>query len=101
LIANAHVRRADERSHEEIARVMARAVFDPRPETLQAVGLQDLYARATELGFPTQIIESEHSYKVRPLEGGFLEITTPLDSATVARALARFHAPSGPPPRPA
>jgi signal transduction histidine kinase len=97
LIANAHVRRADERSHEEIARVMARAVFDPRPETLQEVGLQDLYARATELGFPTQIIESEHSYKVRPLEGGFLEITTPLDSATVASAIVRFHGSTVPP----
>ncbi len=91
LIANAHVRRADERSREEIARVMARAVFEPRPATLEAVGLQDLYAKATELGFPTQIIESEHSYKVRPLEGGSLEITTPLDSGDVASAIVRFH----------
>jgi signal transduction histidine kinase len=91
LIASAHVRRADERSCEEIARVMARAVFDPRPRTLEAVGLQDLYARATELGFPTQIIESEHSYKLRPLEGGFLEITTPLDSPIAASAIVRFH----------
>jgi signal transduction histidine kinase len=100
LIANAHVRRADERSHEEIARVMARAVFDPKPETLEAVGLQDLYARATELGFPTQIIESEHSYKVRALEGGFLEITTPLDSATPASAIVRFHGSTVPPVSP-
>ncbi len=91
LIANAHVRRADERSREEIARVMARAVFEPKPATLEAVGLQDLYARATELGFPTQIIESEHSYEVRPLEGGFIEITTPLDSGDVASAIVRFH----------
>ena len=91
LIANAHVRRADERSREEIARVMARAVFDPKPATLEAVGLQDLYARATQLGFPTQIIESEHSYKLRPLEGGFLEITTPLDSPVAASAIVRFH----------
>ena len=91
LIANAHVRRADERSREEIARVMARAVFEPRPATLESVGLQDLYARATELGFPTQVIESEHSYKVRPLEGGFIEITTPLDSGDVASAIVRFH----------
>jgi signal transduction histidine kinase len=91
LIANAHVRRADERSREEIARVMARAVFDPKPTTLEAVGLQDLYSRATELGFPTQIIESEHAYKVRPLEGGFLELTTPLDSTIPASAIVRFH----------
>ncbi|HTV20274.1 MAG TPA: histidine kinase dimerization/phospho-acceptor domain-containing protein, partial [Polyangiaceae bacterium] len=91
LIANAHVRRADERSYEEIARVMARAVFEPRPTTLDAVGLQDLYSRATELGFPTQVIESEHSYKLRPLEGGFLEITTPLDSPVAASAIVRFH----------
>lgn len=91
LIANAHVRRADERSREEIARAMARAVFDPKPATLEAVGLQDLYARATELGFPTQVIESEHSYKRRPLEGGFLEITTPLDSPVAASAIVRFH----------
>ncbi|HKO92398.1 MAG TPA: HAMP domain-containing sensor histidine kinase, partial [Polyangiaceae bacterium] len=91
LIVNAHVRRADERSREEIARVMARAVFEPRPATLEAVGLQDLYTRATELGFPTQVIESEHNYQVRPLEGGFLEISTPLDSAEVASAIVRFH----------
>jgi signal transduction histidine kinase len=91
LIANAHVRRADERSNEEIARVMARAVFEPKPATLEAVGLQDLYARATELGFPTQVIESEHSYQLRPLEGGFVEITTPLDSPQPASAIVRFH----------
>ena len=91
LIANAHVRRADEHSREEIARVMARAVFDPRPATLDEVGLQDLYAKATELGFPTQVVESEHLYQVRPLEGGFLEITTPLDTGVVASAIVRFH----------
>jgi signal transduction histidine kinase len=91
LIANAHVRRADERSREEIARIMARSVFEPRPATLEAVGLQDLYARATELGFPTQVIESEHSYQIRPLEGGFIEITTPLDSTPAASAIVRFH----------
>ncbi len=91
LIANAHVRRADERNREEVARVMARAVFEPKPATLEAIGLQDLYARATELGFPTQIVENEHSYEVRPLEGGFIEITTPLDSGEVASAIVRFH----------
>jgi signal transduction histidine kinase len=90
LIANAHVRRADERSREEIARVMARAVFDAKPATLEAIGLQDLYATATELGFSTQIIESENSYKVRPLEGGFIEVTTPLDSGDAASAIVRF-----------
>jgi signal transduction histidine kinase len=92
LIANAHVRRADERNREEIARVMARAVFEPRPATLESVGLQDLYARATELGFPTQIVESELPYKMRPLEGGFVEVTTPLDTAEPASAIVRFHA---------
>jgi signal transduction histidine kinase len=91
LIVNAHVRRADEGSREKLARMMARAVFEPKPATLEAVGLQDLYARARELGFPTQIIESEHAYEVRPVEGGFLEITTPLDSNEVASALVRFH----------
>ncbi|HWO09906.1 MAG TPA: HAMP domain-containing sensor histidine kinase, partial [Polyangiaceae bacterium] len=91
LIANAHVRRADEHSREEIARVMARAVFDPKPATLEEVGLQDLYAKATELGFPTQVVESEHVYQVHPLEGGFLEITTPLDTGVAASAIVRFH----------
>jgi len=90
LIANAHVRRADEHSQEEIARVMARAVFDPKPATLEEVGLQDLYAKATELGFPTQVVESEHLYQSRPLEGGFIEITTPLDTGVVASAIVRF-----------
>jgi signal transduction histidine kinase len=91
LIVNAHVRRADEHSREEIARIMARSVFDPKPATLEAVGLQDLYARARELGFPTQVIESEHNYQVQPQENGFLEITTPLDSNEVASAIVRFH----------
>jgi signal transduction histidine kinase len=90
LIVNAHVRRADEGSREKLARLMARSVFEPKPATLEAVGLQDLYARARELGFPTQIIESEHAYEVRPVEGGSLEITTPLDSAEPASALVRF-----------
>ncbi len=91
LIVNAHVRRADEDGRERVARIMARAVFEPKPATLEAVGLQDLYARARDLGFPTQIIESEHNYEVRPIEGGFLEITTPLDSTPPASALVRFH----------
>ncbi|MEY4548007.1 MAG: hypothetical protein RL685_4202 [Pseudomonadota bacterium] len=91
LIVNAHVRRADEGGRERVARIMARAVFEPKPATLEAIGLQDLYERARELGFPTQIIESEHSYEVRPIEGGFLELTTPLDSTEPASALVRFH----------
>lgn len=91
LIANAHVRRADETSREEIARVMANAVFGPSAETLEDVGLQGLYARATELGFPTQIIESELPFKRRPRMGGSIEVTTPLDSANAASAIVRFH----------
>ncbi len=90
LIANAHVRRADERSREEIARIMARAAFEKEPATAEAVGLQDLYARATELGFPTQVIAGEYSYKVRPVEDGSIEITTPLDGPEPAAAIVRF-----------
>lgn len=90
LIANAHVRRADERHREVIARVMARAVFEKNPDTRESVGLQDLYAKATELGFPTRVIDSEHAYQVRPLEGGSVEITTPLQKGS--SAVVRFHA---------
>lgn len=98
LIANAHVRRADERSREEIARVMARAVFELAPaagETQkgdahksESVGLQDLYARAGELGFRTMVIDGAREYEVRRIEGGIVEVTTPLDRAS---ALVTFN----------
>jgi signal transduction histidine kinase len=87
LIANAHVRRADERSREEIARVMARAVFELGPDPANSVGLSDLYARAAELGFSTMVIEGAREYEVRRLEGGIVEVTTPLDRQS---ALVRF-----------
>jgi signal transduction histidine kinase len=98
LIANAHVRRADERSREETARVMARAVFELDPATSEpqrsdarksdSVGLQDLYTRAGELGFSTMVIDGTREYEVRRVEGGIVEVTTPLDRAS---ALVRFN----------
>jgi signal transduction histidine kinase len=91
LIANAHVRRADERHREEIARVMARSVFEADPSTLESVGLQGLYTKATDLGFPTQVIESKLPYSRRALEGGFVEVTTPLEGIESASAIVRFN----------
>jgi signal transduction histidine kinase len=79
LIANAHVRRADERQREETARVLARVGLDDVPGVLPEAGLGAAVEQAAALGFSARVLESAQSYSVVRDEDGIVELTTPLD----------------------
>lgn len=92
LIANAHVRRADERHREQSARLMALTAFGPEGAGTDEVGLSELYAQATKIGFSTNIIERKQEQSIRRLKGGLLEVTEPLPSSGTGRsAQVRFN----------
>jgi signal transduction histidine kinase len=80
LIVNAHLRRDDERSRAETARMLARAALEMSPGNVG--GLERAIARATELGFPAQIASPDARYGVIVESDGIAELTTPLDSGS-------------------
>lgn len=87
LIVNAHMRRDDEKSREETARVLARAALELRPGGVD--GLERALARAERLGFPAQISSPQARYGVIQERSGIAELTTPLDTGS---ATVRFDA---------
>jgi signal transduction histidine kinase len=76
LIVNAHLRRADEGSRAESARVLARASLELSPGRLK--GLQAALARAEELGFPAQLSSPDAPFDVSLESDGIAELRTPL-----------------------
>lgn len=87
LIVNAHLRRAEETSRRETARVLARAAFELAPGNVD--GLKRSIERARQLGFPAQIESEQERYGVILDRDGVVELTTPLDQGS---ARVRFNA---------
>jgi signal transduction histidine kinase len=85
LIVAGHVRRADERSREETARVVSRAVLEPGPGAGAFAGVADAVVQARALGFYAYFQLEPADYGVDHGKGGQLIVTTPLDrgSATM------------------
>lgn len=79
LIANAHLRRADEHSREETARALARASLEPGPGVLEDAGLEDALDRAQELGFSAAVFDNPAEYRLERADDGHAVLTTPLD----------------------
>lgn len=79
LIVAAHVRRADERSREETARVMSRAVLEPGPGSGSAAGIREALVQARALGFYAYWQRDPFEYGIEHGKGGQLIVTTPLD----------------------
>ncbi len=79
LIAAAHVRRADERSREETARILSRAVLEPGPGQLPWLGVQDAILQSRALGFYADSSPEPSEYRVDHARSGRLVVTTPLD----------------------
>jgi signal transduction histidine kinase len=87
LIVNAHLRRDDETSRAETARLLARAALEVRPGGIE--GLKRALERAARLGFPAQITSPQERYGMILERSGIAELSTPLDSGS---ASVRFNA---------
>src|SRR6185369_3623184 len=64
LIVGAHLRRADERSREETARVLARASLEERPGPVAGAGLQAAIDQGRLLGFDAKVQSYSQGYAV-------------------------------------
>ncbi len=80
LIANAHLRRADERQREETARALARAALDLGPGVVATAGLDEALEVAEDLGFSARVIAESGEYRVARTPAGKTELTAPLDA---------------------
>lgn len=79
LIVAAHVRRADERSREETARILSRAVLEPSTGLSPWLGVEDAVLQARALGFYAYSSREASEYRVERGKSGRLVVTTPLD----------------------
>ncbi|HVY28213.1 MAG TPA: HAMP domain-containing sensor histidine kinase [Polyangiaceae bacterium] len=82
LIVSAHLRRADERSREETARVLARASLEERPGPVAGAGLDAALEQGRVLGFEAQVREYSQGYAVTRGEDGMVTVVTPLDDGS-------------------
>jgi signal transduction histidine kinase len=84
LIVAGHVRRADERSREETARVISRAVLEPGPGADASAGIAEAVVQARALGFYAYSQREPAEYGVEHGERGQLIVTTPLDTGSAS-----------------
>ena len=82
LIVGAHLRRADERSREETARVLARASLEERPGPVARAGLDAALEQGRTLGFDASVHEYGQGYAVTRGEDGVVTVVTPLDDGS-------------------
>ena len=75
LVANAHLRRADELQREETARALARAAIEPGTGVVESAGVAEAVQRARVLGFDARM--------TRPIRR-----TTTLGSGTTASSIS-------------
>ena len=82
LIVGSHLRRADERSREETARVLARAALEPRPGVAAGAGLDDAISQGEALGFKATVHPWPDEYRVERGNDGGVLVVTPLDEGS-------------------
>ncbi len=82
LIVGAHLRRADERSREETARVLARAALEERPGPVAGAGLDAAIEQGRELGFDARVLTTSQGYAVTRGDDGVVTVVTPLDDGS-------------------
>ena len=82
LIVSSHLRRADERSREETARVLARAALEPTPGVVSGAGLSEAIAAGELLGFKAVVHGWSDGYRVERHEDGIVNVVTPLDEGS-------------------
>lgn len=82
LIVSAHLRRADERSREETARVLARASLEQRPGSVAGAGIEAAIEQGRALGFDARVRDDLQGYAVTRGEDGIVTVVTPLDDGS-------------------
>jgi signal transduction histidine kinase len=82
LIVSAHLRRADERSREETARVLARASLEQRPGSMAGAGIDAAIEQGRALGFDARVRNDLQGYAVTRGEDGMVTVVTPLDDGS-------------------
>jgi signal transduction histidine kinase len=82
LIVSAHLRRADEHSREETARVLARAALELRPGVVPGAGLDGALAQGKALGFTAAVRARPDGYRVERGDDGIVTVITPLDQGS-------------------
>ena len=82
LIVGAHLRRADERSREETARVLARASLEARPGPVAGAGLGAAIEQGRALGFDAMVRSYSQGYAVTRGQDGVVTVVTPLDDGS-------------------
>ncbi|HEY3256352.1 MAG TPA: HAMP domain-containing sensor histidine kinase, partial [Polyangiaceae bacterium] len=82
LIVGSHLRRADERSREETARVLARAALEPRPGVAAGAGLDDAIQQGEALGFKATVHPWPDEYRLERGDDGAVKVVTPLDEGS-------------------
>jgi signal transduction histidine kinase len=82
LIVSSHLRRADERSREETARVLARAALELRPGVVSGAGLEGAIAQGKALGFSAAVRMQPDGYRVERGDDGIVTVVTPLDDGS-------------------
>jgi signal transduction histidine kinase len=84
LIVVGHLRRADERSREETARMLARSALEPGPGLMPWAGIQDALLQARALGFYAYSQQDSEEYRVERGRAGRLTVTMPLDRGSAS-----------------
>jgi signal transduction histidine kinase len=84
LIVAGHLRRADERSREETARVLARSVLEPGPGLTPWEGIPDALLQARALGFYAYSQKDSEEYRVERGRAGQITVTMPLDRGSAS-----------------
>jgi signal transduction histidine kinase len=82
LIVSAHLRRADQKSREETARVLARAALELRPGADPGAGLEAAIAQGEMLGFNASVRPEPSEYRLDRLADGEVRMITPLDDGS-------------------
>lgn len=82
LIANAHIRRADERNREETARALARTALEDSPGVVPEAGRAEAIEAAEKLGFTGSASPEPGGYRLVRREKGVVQLSTPLDSGS-------------------
>jgi signal transduction histidine kinase len=82
LIANSHLRRADERQREETANAVAHAAIEASDDVVEGAGLDAALARAAALGFHARPGGKAARYEIKQSEDGIVDLVVPLDSGS-------------------
>ena len=82
LVANAHLRRADELQREATARALARAAIEPGTGIVESAGLTEAVQRARSLGFDARTTAPPAGYGARLGHDGIVDLVVPLDSGS-------------------